>query len=103
MKRPQKIIVFQQNNSGEGKIQGIRDFGENLFEIETVSIDEQLPPIIEDATDILPIDIKADLVLDYLKHPDLSNDLAAICVKRNIPIVATGKKIRAKKVLTPPT
>jgi hypothetical protein len=103
MKRPQKITVFQQNNSGEGKIQGIRDFGENLFEIETVSIDEQFPPIIDDSMDILPTDIKADLVLDYLKHPDLSNDLAAICVRRNIPVVATGKKIKAKRVVTPPT
>ena len=99
----EKILVFQQNGSGESKIQGIRRYGKERFIIETVSIEETLPPILDDTRDYLPSDIQADLVLDFLKHPDLSHDLAVFCRARNIPIVASGKKLRVKGALTPPT
>lgn len=101
--RRQKILVFQQNGSGESKIRGIRVYGKDHFVIETVSIDESLPPILEDTEDYLPSDIQADLVLDFLQHPDLSLDLAAACAKRQIPMVASGKKLRGQSVFTPPT
>ena len=101
--KPQEILVFQQNGSGESKIQGIRKYGENLFRIKTFSIDENLPPVIDDTTKCLPDDIRADIVLDYLKHPDLSHDLAIMCRDRNIPVVISGKKVRIKGVHTPPT
>lgn len=99
----EKILVFQQNGSGERKIQGIRNYGKERFIIETVSIDEALPPILDDTRDYLPSNIQADLVLDFLRHPDLSHDLAVFCHARNIPIVASGKKLRVKGALTPPT
>jgi thymidylate synthase len=88
----QRILVFQQRNSGEKKIKGIRKFGGNLFHIETISIDEALPTIIEDTTAFLPQTPDADLVLDFLKHPDLSHDLALTCRELNIPVIASGKK-----------
>lgn len=99
----QKIIVFQQNGSGESKIQGIIRYGENRFDLKIISIDKDLPPVIDDSIKYLPADIKADLVLDYLTHPDLSHDLAIMCVNKKIPIVASGKKSHIKGVLTPPT
>ena len=99
----QKILVFQQNGSGESKIQGIRKHGKERFIIETVSIDETLPPILEDTRDYSPSNIEADLILDFMKHPDLSYDLAIACRAQNIPIVASGKKLRVKGALTPPT
>jgi hypothetical protein len=99
----ERILVFQQNGSGESKIQGIRRYGKERFIIETVSIDVTLPPILDDTRYYLPSDIQADLILDFLKHPDLSHDLAVACRARNIPIVASGKKLRVKGVLTPPT
>ena len=99
----QKILVFQQNGSGESKIQGIRKHGKERFIIETVSIDETLPPILDDTRDYLPSNIQADLILDFLEHPDLSHDLALACRAQNIPIVASGKKLRVKGALTPPT
>ena len=99
----QKILVFQQNGSGESKIQGIIRYGENLFNLKIISIDKSLPIVIDDSIKYLPPDIKADLVLDYLTHPDLSHDLAVMCVKKKIPVVATGKKSNIKGVLTPPT
>ena len=100
---PQKIVIFQQNNSGKGKIEGITRFGNNLFNIEVLAIDQDFPPVIDDTGPFLPEDIQADLVLDFLKHPDLSHDLALICLKKGIPVVASGKKSTVKGILTPPT
>ena len=100
---PQKILVFQQNGSGESKIRGIRKYGKDIFVIETISIDESLPPIIDNTSDYLPKDISADLVLDFLMHPDLSYDLAVLCAEREIPVVASGKKLRGQRVFAPPT
>ena len=99
----EKILVFQQNGSGESKIQGIRRYGKERFIIETVSIDVALPPILDDTRGYLPSEIQADLILDFLEHPDLSHDLAVACRARSIPIVASGKKLRVKGALTPPT
>jgi len=99
----QRIMVFQQNGSGESKIQGIIRYGENLFDLKIISIDKPLPPVIDDPIKYLPADIKADLVLNYLTHPDLSHDLAVMCINKKIPVVASGKKSQVKGVLTPPT
>ena len=99
----QKVLVFQQNGSGESKIRGIRQYGDQQFEIVTVNIDETLPSILDDTGEYLPDDIEADLVLDFLEHPDLSLDLAVKCREKKIPMVASGKKIRVSGALTPPT
>ena len=101
--KTQKIIVFQQNESGQKKVAGVRQYGDNRFVIEVISIDIPLPPVIDDAGEYIPQDIQADLVLDFLKHPDLSLDLAAVCRDKNIPVIASGKKLKGKGVLTPPT
>ena len=100
---PVKILVFQQNNSAEKKIAGIRKYGGNRFNIEVVSIDEDLPSVIDDARIFLPKTIQADMVLDFLQHPDLSYDLGRLCSQSGIPVVASGKKHRADNVSTPPT
>ena len=99
----QRILVFQQNGSGESKVRGIRKYGKELFIIKTISIDQSLPPILDDTAEYLPSDIQADLVLDFLAHPDLSHDLAAACAKRKIPVVASGKKLKGQRVFVPPT
>lgn len=100
---PQKIIVFQQNGSGESKVKGIRKYGKKLFTLDLISIDLPLPPILDDTGEYLPPDIRADLVLDFFKHPDLSHDLALACQQKKIPLIASGKKLRVKWALTPPT
>ncbi len=98
-----KILVFQQSNSGESKITGIRKFGKDRFDLHMVSIDVPLPLVIDDARELLPDDIDADLVLDFFKHPDLSYDLAQLCREKGIPVVASGKKMKIEGVATPPT
>ncbi len=98
----QKIMVFQQNGSGKSKIDGINKFGEKQFVIETFDIDEPLAPVLDDTSQYLPEKIKADIVLDYLKHRDLSDDLSDLCKKLDIPVVASGKKIITGKAICPP-
>ena len=99
----QRILIFQQNGSGENKIAGLRKYGGNALALERVPVDQTLPVVIDNTADYLPENFQADLVLDFLKHPDLSHDLARICTGRNIPIIASGKKTTVKGAHTPPT
>lgn len=101
-KETQKILVFQQGNRAESKIAGIKEFGQDRFLLDVVTIEAVLPPVIDDTEGYLPETITADLVLDYLTHPDLSYDLARLCEAQKIPIVASGKKTRNRWVLAPP-
>lgn len=101
--KKQRILVFQQDGSGETKIRGIREHGGDRFDLQVIDIDESLPAVIDDGGRYLPERLDADLVLDYLRHPDLSYDLAERCRRQGIPVVASGRKIRVKGALTPPT
>nr|NJM04213.1 hypothetical protein [Desulfobacula sp.] len=62
----QKIVVFQQNGSGESKISGINRFGNSRFAVTIINIDGDLPAFIDDPFPYLQDSIEADLVLDYL-------------------------------------
>ncbi len=99
----QKIIIFQQNGSARAKIEGIKEFGQGRFSIETVDIDDSLPPVLDDSSPYLPKTLDADLVMDFLKHRDLSEDLSILCDKLNIPVIASGKKLTRGRAVCPPT
>jgi len=99
----QTIVVFQQNGSGKSKIEGINQFGDKNFIVNIINIAGDLPALIDDSSDYLPETIEADLVLDYLKHQDLSDDLSLLCEKLNIPMIASGKKITTGKAICPRT
>ena len=103
MTTKQKILVFQQNGSGERKIDGLRQYGGDRFEIRVISIDTPLPPVLDDGTEFLPEHLEADLILDFLRHPDLSDDLARLASRSEIPVVASGKKGGRGLRMTPPT
>jgi thymidylate synthase len=103
MTEKQKIIVFEQNGKAKTKIQGIAEYGGGLFDVEVISMATDFPAVIDDAKKYFPSQIEADLVLDYLVHPDLSHDLGIVCLEKNIPVVASGKKNQTKGVFTPPT
>lgn len=89
----QRVTVFQQNGSGERKIEAVRKYGSDEISLDIVSIDEVLPDIIDDTSPYLPDNLDTDLVLDFLQHRDLSLDLAALCASKNIPVIASGKKL----------
>jgi len=87
-----EIIVFQERGSGEHKIEGIVRHGSGMVIRRNISIDLFLPDFIEDPEDFISDDFNADLVLNFLKHPDLVEYLIRICQKKSIPIVSAGKK-----------
>lgn len=101
--KPQKVLVFEQNGSGTHKVQGVKAYGGDRILLERWDINQPLPAIIDDTTTYLPERVEADLVLDFLKHPDLSYDLANACQRLKVPVVASGKKMRVDGVMTPPT
>ncbi len=99
----QKILIFQQNGSARAKIEGIKEFGKGRFIIETVDVDMPLPPVLDDTAPYLPETVEADLVMDFFKNRDLSEDLSLLCERLNIPVIASGKKHTRGRALCPPT
>jgi hypothetical protein len=87
-----KIVVFEENGSGEKKIQGITRHGTGLDIVKIYNIEEALSEVVDDPETFIPEDFHADLVLDFLKHPDLSEYLTQVCKEKKIPVVASGKK-----------
>lgn len=87
-----RIVVFEERGSGEKKIQGITEHGNSLEISRRFNIETPLPDFIDEPEQYIDDDFQADLVLDFLKHPDLSAHLARVCGKKNIPVIASGKK-----------
>lgn len=100
---PQRVLAFVQGDRATAKLAGIKKHGGKGLHLAIIRVDTVLPPLIDDASEFLPERIEADLVLDFLAHPDLSHDLAALCTAQFIPIVASGKKTVHPAVLAPPT
>ncbi len=87
-----KVIVFEEHGSGQKKIQGIDEHGHGLEIIDRLNIEESLPELVDDPENYISDDFDGDLVLDFLKHPDLSAYLAEVCSRKKIPVIASGKK-----------
>lgn len=87
-----EIIVFQEKGSGEKKIEGVLNYGQGISITNILSINQFLPDFIEDPEEFIADDFTADLVLNFLKHPDLVEYLIRICEKKGVPVVSPGKK-----------
>lgn len=99
MRERQRLVIFQEKNSGEKKLTGLRRFGHDL-EIATVyDITATLPPFIDSPEEFISADFTGDLVLSFLKHPDLLAYLAELCTAKKLPLIASGKK--CEKAITP--
>ncbi|MCF6186808.1 MAG: DUF166 domain-containing protein [Desulfobulbaceae bacterium] len=86
-----EILVFEQNGSGAYKVSGLRQYGSPEDTFTVITIDQQLPKFVDEPEKYIDADIKADLVLDYLTHPDLSHYLIEVCNTKKIPVIASGK------------
>ncbi len=91
---PTRIAIYQQNGNGEAKIAGISRYGRNLEIIFRENITGPLPEFIDDPEDFVPPPPVVDVVLSFLKQPDLATFLADLCEKRKIPMVAAGSRIK---------
>ncbi len=99
----QRIVVFQQGGRAEPKVRWIREQGRGIEIVRVVSIDPDLPEVVDDPERHLPADLEADLVLDYLRHPDLTHALALRCRELGVPMVASGRRVRIEGLHIPPT
>lgn len=99
---PCRILVVQQGDSGRPKIEGIRRHGGDNFVLSTWSVPRELPRVLDETEDYLPRELDADLVLDFVGHPDVSQDLIAMCRERGIPVVAPGQGENLGWAHTPP-
>jgi len=90
--KPTTIVVFEYRGSGQKKIEGIRRYGKNINIAATFTIDGPLPDFIDEPEKFISTDFTADLVLCFLKHPDLCHYLASVCQQKKIPMIASGTK-----------
>jgi len=95
-----RIAVFEYRGSGEKKIEGIRQFGHSIILHPIINIEEALPEFIDQPEEFLDDDFQADLVLCFIRHPDLIDHLASLCQKKNIPMIASGCKTQ-EEAITP--
>ena len=90
-----KVVVFQEQSSGERKLAGLKHYGQRHEIVRVVDIDGPLPDFIDEPEEWIGDEVDlggGELVLNFLKHPDLVDHLIAHCEKRHIPIVSAGRK-----------
>ncbi len=92
-----RIWVFQQDGSGDLKVAGIEEYGRGVGVSRVVDIKGPFPEFIDDPGEyldeyLLP-GVGADLVLDFLMHPDLSQYLVERCLCAEVPVVASGQHV----------
>ncbi len=85
------IVVFQEAGSAEKKVKGILKFGEKITITNMFSINATLPEFVENPEEYITSEFNGELVLNFLKHPDLSDYLVDLCTEKQIPVVTTGK------------
>lgn len=85
------IVVFQEAGSAEKKIKGIKTYGKDIEIAKLVSVDVALPAVIDDPEAYIDEEFEGDLVMNFLKHPDLSSYLVELCEKKKIPVITNGK------------
>ena len=90
---PTRIVVFEHRGSGQKKIEGIRRYGRGIAITAIFDITEPLPEFIDEPEHYIDTDFDADLVLCFIKHPDLGHYLADVCQEKGIPMIASGCKI----------
>lgn len=86
-----QLVVFEENGSKKNKVDGIKAHGAAMH-IQVFSIVGVFPDFIDEPEEYITNEFSGDLVLNYLKHPDLSDYLIAVCKQKKIPVIAPGKK-----------
>jgi hypothetical protein len=93
----QRILVFQRDRLGEGKVKAVRELRPDL-DLQVVDVEGPFPPIVDDPQEHFPEEMTAlirgaDLVIDHLYHPDLTGYLIDHCTEVGVPVVASGRKL----------
>lgn len=91
---PTRISVIQEGDAGALKISGITRYGQHLEIVEVLTVPSNLPSLVDSPEAYVPDHFAGDVVLSFIKHPDLLDQLAAVCERRQIPLIASGRTCR---------
>ncbi len=86
------ISIFQQTGIGEQKIKGLLEYGQHITIAQIITLPTALPDFIEDPEDYFSEAITGNIVLSFIKHPDLADYLVSLCNTLAIPVVASGPR-----------
>ena len=92
--RPSRISVIQEGESGAAKISGLREYGHDIEIVEVITLPPHLPPLVDDPERYVPDRFVGEMVLSFVKHPDLLDHIATVCERQRLPLVASGRKCR---------
>ncbi|WP_163298569.1 DUF166 family (seleno)protein DfsP [Dissulfurirhabdus thermomarina] len=90
--RPCRVAVFQEGGSGARKVAGIRAHGRDIEVVADVDVAGPLPEFIDEPEAVLPRLPEADVVLCFLRHPDLADFVVRHYAARGTPVVASGPR-----------
>lgn len=90
---PFRLVIFEEADSGKYKVAGIEVYGRNITIERIYNILPALLEIIDEPREFIPDDFEGDLILNFLRHPDLSEYLVKICKAKGIPVIASGQNI----------
>lgn len=97
--KPTRIVIFEHYDSGQEKIKGINEFGRNIEIVQIVNLEMTLPGFIDEPEEFIPDIVDCDLVLCFIKHPDIIYYIAKICQESTVPLIASGSK--CENAITP--
>lgn len=87
-----KVIVFQRKGYANHIIEGLKKHSN--IEVESFTVDDNLPEIIDDPQDFIDADFEADLIFDHLHQRDLTEYLVKIAKKKDVPIIVPGTNVK---------
>jgi len=90
---PFRLVIFEEAGSGKYKVAGIEVYGRNITIERIYNIPPAMPEIIDEPEEFIPDDFEGDLILNFLRHPDLSEHLVKICKIKGMPVIASGQNI----------
>ena len=89
----QQVVIFEEDGSGDFKIAGIEVYGRNICIKRVFNLKGPFPLLIDEPEEYISGIPDADLCLDFLRHPDLSQHVVELCSKKSIPVIASGQHI----------
>lgn len=89
----QQIIIFEEDGSGDYKVAGIEVYGINIRIKRVFNLKGPFPLLIDEPEEYINGIPDADLCLDFLRHPDLSQHLVELCKTKSTPVIVSGQHI----------
>lgn len=93
-KPPFRIIIFQQGGNADFKIGGIEVYGSGIEITAVHDLPSSLPEFIENPEEYLPEIGSCDLILTFVKQPDILAHIVTLANQKKIPVIAPGRHIQ---------